>query len=356
MATTTTSFRRQRGSHELLVRLVVGIMKASPHHPATAPLAVYYTKRFVEAFEDGLSPASKYEYATAPTFYRLFDGLLTLEDLAGKDVLDLACAYGGKTVYHARHGRVRSIAGVETSARKVGIATEAADRLFPGGDVVSFHVGRGEELPFDDATFDTILADGAFEHVQDLPNVLDECFRVLRPGGRVYAMFPPYYGPVAHHLCFATNAPFLHHVFSPGTIVDAVNQLVAERPQIGTRPWPGPQRSYDGREVLPRLNGTTERGFRRLVASTEFTVFDIHLVPFAWSPGGTFKRSVHFACKGLLKVPWPFTRDVFTSLIRCVLEKPIRQEGFYEPTQQFSDANLSHSRAVAQSTARSRRR
>ena len=90
MATTTTSFRRQRGSHELLVRLVVGIMKASPHHPATAPLAVYYTKRFVEAFEDGLSPASKYEYATAPTFYRLFDGLLTLEDLAGKDVLDLA--------------------------------------------------------------------------------------------------------------------------------------------------------------------------------------------------------------------------------------------------------------------------
>jgi len=322
MASTTTSLHRQGRSHELLVRLVIGIMKASPHHPTTAPLAVFYTKRFVEAFADGLSPASRYEYETAPTFYRLFDGHLSPADLGGKDVLDLACAYGGKTVYHARHGNVRSIVGVETSTRKVGIASESAYRLFPDSDVVSFRVGRGEELPLGDESIDVVLADGAFEHVQDLPKVLDECFRVLRPGGRVFALFPPYCGPVAHHLCFVTNAPFIHHVFSPATIVDAVNHLVAERPEIGTRPWPGPQRSYDGREVLPRLNGTTERGFRRLVASSPFRVIDIHLVPFAWSPGGTFKRAVHLACKGLVKVSWPFTKDVFTSLIRCVLEKP----------------------------------
>ena len=304
-----------------LVRLVVGLMKASPHHPATAPLAVYYTKRFVESFKDGLSPASQYEYDTAPNFYGRFEGLLAPPDLAGKDVLDLACAYGGKTVYHARHGSVRSIVGLETSFRKVRIATAGAARLYPGGPV-SFRRGFGEALPFEDDSFDAVLADGAFEHVEHLPRVLDECYRVLRPGGRLYALFPPYYGPLAHHLCFVTNVPFLHHVFSAGTIVAAVNRMLAERPEIGTNAWPEPHRSYHGREVLPRLNGKTERGFRRLVEASEFRAVDLALVPFAWSPGGPLKRGVHLACRALVSVPWPFTRDVFTSLVRCVLEKP----------------------------------
>jgi SAM-dependent methyltransferase len=322
MATTASASRvHPSPSNPLLVKLVVGLMKASPHHPATAPLAVYYTKRFVESFKEGLSPASQYEYDTAPNFYRLFDGRLSPSDLAGRDVLDLACAYGGKTVYHARHGNVRSIVGLETSARKVRIAAQGAERLFPGGNV-TFRIGQGEALPFDDGAFDVILADGAFEHVQDLPRVIGECYRVLRPGGRLYALFPPYYGPLAHHLCFVTNVPFLHHVFPPAAICDAVNQMLAERPEIGTNPWPAPQRSYEGREVLPRLNGTTERGFRRILDASAFRAVDVELVPFAWSPGGRFKRSVHTVCKRLVRLPWPFTRDVFTSLIRCVLERP----------------------------------
>lgn len=296
-------------------------MRASPHVAGAAPLPVFYTKRFVESFDEGVSPASRYEYDTAPNFYRLFAGLLAPEDLGGKDVLDLACAYGGKTIYHAERGRARSVVGVETTERKVRIATLAAERLLPGGNV-SYRVGTGERVPLDDESVDLVVADGAFEHVQDLPKVLEECHRVLRPGGRVYALFPPYYGPVAHHLCFVTNAPFLHHVFSPDTIVAAVNETVAARPEIGTKPWPAPETSYDGRRVLPRLNGTTERSFRRVVAASPLRAVDVHLVPFAWSPGGPFKRAVHAACSALVRVPWPFTRDAFTSLIRCVLEKP----------------------------------
>ena len=67
----------------LSVRLVVRLMRASPHVAGAAPLPIFYTKRFVESFTGGVSPASRYEYDTAPNFYRLFDGLLAPEDLAG---------------------------------------------------------------------------------------------------------------------------------------------------------------------------------------------------------------------------------------------------------------------------------
>jgi SAM-dependent methyltransferase len=44
-------------------------------------------------------------------------------------------------------------------------------------------VVRGEELPFDDASFDLVLCTQVLEHVEDPAAVLSEIYRVLRPGG-----------------------------------------------------------------------------------------------------------------------------------------------------------------------------
>lgn len=42
-----------------------------------------------------------------------------------------------------------------------------------------------------DASFDVVGSDAVFEHVRNLPQVVRECFRVLRPGGLLYATFGP---------------------------------------------------------------------------------------------------------------------------------------------------------------------
>jgi ubiquinone/menaquinone biosynthesis C-methylase UbiE len=50
------------------------------------------------------------------------------------------------------------------------------------------HQARGEDLPLDDDSVDTVLATLTLCTVQDVPQVLSEIRRVLRPGGRVMVL------------------------------------------------------------------------------------------------------------------------------------------------------------------------
>lgn len=50
--------------------------------------------------------------------------------------------------------------------------------------------GRGEELPYPDNSFDTVLSIQVLEHVEDPYAVLSEMLRVLRPGGFLVVMVP----------------------------------------------------------------------------------------------------------------------------------------------------------------------
>lgn len=47
------------------------------------------------------------------------------------------------------------------------------------------HLGRAEQLPFPDATFDRVVMGYALRHVEDLATTFREYRRVLKPGGRV---------------------------------------------------------------------------------------------------------------------------------------------------------------------------
>jgi SAM-dependent methyltransferase len=279
-----------------------------------------YTPSFVRAAEGELSVATRREFEDGAGFFSPFAGTPAVKDLGGKDVLDLGCGHGGRTAYYLLNGNPRSIIGIEISHERVGVAKTSAHLITQDGRI-SFAVGFGEALPFADDSFDSIISYDVFEHVQDLPRVLAECCRVLRPGGHLYALFPPYYGPRTHHLDFVTTLPFIHYVFSPEVLVDAANQILTEQPTLRDAPLPAPAESYLGRKVLPRLNGTTEKDFRGIAARVPFSRADICLVPFASGPGGPAKRVVRTFCKAMLGLPWPFTRDTFVGTIRCVFQK-----------------------------------
>jgi SAM-dependent methyltransferase len=56
-----------------------------------------------------------------------------------------------------------------------------------GSRIREIHGGR---LDFDDRSFDLVLSNQVFEHVADLDRVVDEVWRVLKPGGMLVALFP----------------------------------------------------------------------------------------------------------------------------------------------------------------------
>lgn len=97
---------------------------------------------------------------------------------SGKDVLDLGCAGGFMAEALAMRGA--RVTGIDPAAKAIAAARIHADRE---GLSIRYDEGVGEALPYDDAIFDAVVCVDVLEHVVDLPKVLSEVARVLRPGG-----------------------------------------------------------------------------------------------------------------------------------------------------------------------------
>ncbi|MEM8801858.1 MAG: bifunctional 2-polyprenyl-6-hydroxyphenol methylase/3-demethylubiquinol 3-O-methyltransferase UbiG, partial [Pseudomonadota bacterium] len=99
-------------------------------------------------------------------------------DWAGKDVLDLGCA--GGFMAEALSNKGAKVTGIDPASD----AIEAAkSRAMVVGQDIRYDVGVGEDLPYEDASFDAVVCVDVLEHVSDLTKVTAEIARVLRPGG-----------------------------------------------------------------------------------------------------------------------------------------------------------------------------
>lgn len=99
-------------------------------------------------------------------------------DWQDKAVLDLGCAGGFMAEALAQRGA--RVTGIDPAADAIDAARAHAHA---GGLSIDYDVGVGEEMPYDDASFDAVVCVDVLEHVADLNKVLSEVARVLRPGG-----------------------------------------------------------------------------------------------------------------------------------------------------------------------------
>jgi SAM-dependent methyltransferase len=100
-----------------------------------------------------------------------------LGDLRGKVALDFGCGHGMAAVVMARSGAEAH--AFDLSPRYV---EETRERANANRVRVNATVANGEELPYDDATFDAIWGCAILHHL-DLRKAASELHRVLKPGG-----------------------------------------------------------------------------------------------------------------------------------------------------------------------------
>jgi SAM-dependent methyltransferase len=129
----------------------------------------------------------------------------------GRDVLDLGCRDGALTQAYAGGN---AIVGVDADrealaeAQKLGIETRWAD--------------LDDALPFEDGTFDVVVAGELLEHLRDPRRVVSEVLRVLRSDGTFVGSVPNAYR-LKNRLRFLTgrkpeNDPTHLQMFAPADI------------------------------------------------------------------------------------------------------------------------------------------
>jgi len=102
---------------------------------------------------------------------------LLLGDIAGKDLLDLACGMGEESVYFAKLGA--RVTGIDIS--DVGIASLRKRAAFHHLDITALEM-RCDPTSFSDRSFDRVHGLGILHHV-GIEAGLREVDRLLRPGG-----------------------------------------------------------------------------------------------------------------------------------------------------------------------------
>jgi SAM-dependent methyltransferase len=111
--------------------------------------------------------------------------LVDFNGYRGRQVLEVGCGAGVDLARFAKGGAMAT--GVDLTESAIALARANFEQQ---GLAADLRVADGEHLPFADDTFDLVYAHGVVQYTADPQRLVDECRRVLRPGGR--AIFQVY--------------------------------------------------------------------------------------------------------------------------------------------------------------------
>ena len=167
---------------------------------------------------------------------RLFEALRDCAPAIGGKVLDFGC---GSKPYESLFPRATDYVGLDIAVSGHAHADSRVDVFYDG-----------TTIPFPDAYFDAVVSFEVFEHVFNLPDVLAEIRRVLKPSGRLLVTVPfawpeheqPY--DFARYTSFGLKAALERSGFDvlrvekTGDYVLALAQLLVTYVQLSVARWP----------------------------------------------------------------------------------------------------------------------
>jgi len=125
--------------------------------------------------------------------------------LHGKTCLEVGCGFAINFIVWSKKYNLEGYA-IEPDGEGFASSFKLARELVKlnGLDPSKILNAVGENIPFENNKFDIVFSSMVLEHVQDPFRVLDECLRVLKPGGIMQICFPN------HHSFYEGHYGVLH--------------------------------------------------------------------------------------------------------------------------------------------------
>jgi ubiquinone/menaquinone biosynthesis C-methylase UbiE len=227
---------------------------------------------------------------------------------AGKTVLDMGCGASGKSLYYISIG-AEKVVGVDVVEHYKAEA-EAFARELGYEDRFQFILGDALHLPIEDNVFDVVIMNDFMEHIYDPEGAIREALRVLKPGGRIFVNFPPYYHPTGAHLSDVIGIPWVHMFFREKTLIAAYKDLVHGMPDEQERLALRFGVDANGKETISYINKMTIRRFKHMVKKLGLNV--------------VWYREIPLRTYFTLFAKTPVLKEMFVKMCACVIEKPVQ--------------------------------
>lgn len=185
----------------------------------------------------------------------------------GTRLLDVGCGTGRHTFEALRRGADVVAADLDGDAlaavEAMGAAMVVEGQTAPGASLAAIRADA-RSLPFEDASFDRVIASETLEHISEDSAAMAEIARVLRPGGRAVVTVPrwwpeavcwalsrEYHSNDGGHVRIYKKPELTRRLAATGLRVDAVDHAHAlHSPYWWIKCAVGPRRDD---AVLPRL-------------------------------------------------------------------------------------------------------
>jgi 2-polyprenyl-6-hydroxyphenyl methylase/3-demethylubiquinone-9 3-methyltransferase len=168
------------------------------------------------------------------------------------NIVDIGCGAGTQAIIWAEDGH--HVTGVDVSEKLIEVGKE---RMAAAGVEVDFKVGTSSHLPLPDSHADICLLPELLEHVPDWLETLQECARILKPGGMVYLS-------TSNALCpLQGEYSLLLYSWYPGFV-----KRICERKAVTTH------RHWVNYATYPAVNWFTNPGLSAVLSKLGFTCYD----------------------------------------------------------------------------------
>ncbi len=197
-------------------------------------------------------------------FQRRLEILKTLVDFKDRKILDLGCGEGVWLREFAKLTGEQNVYGSDIDPESI---QKALDQN-PEFKKENLKVSTAEDLQFESNMFDIVFQNEVLEHVVDDVKTIRECFRVLKPGGKIILFTPNSGWP------FETHGMFIGKKYYWGNI-----PLLPWMPKSIYKKFAPHVRNYSNKELRMVIDSAT-RSFQESVEGYEYSIiYHKHVFP-----------------------------------------------------------------------------